>query len=535
MNKLKFILFYLLLIIATSDKLIAQQIESDINLLSFYLNTDLSKADSLFNELEPQYLSNDIDSLYAKYYFFGGILNYYKENYILSELYYKKAFYTAYCANNLAFKTRIYNNLGITYELSQYLDSAYLAYSNSLTIEKKLNNTYGEMTTLLNIGLLRIKMKQYKLADSLLYHCLTYFIKQKDSAKIGLCYLNIGSLYENTGNLTKSNVAADQALFYFKTTNDTYSIGKVYYNLFSNYTLAKNSTLARKMLDSCRKYIDPNGSIALVRLPLDEALLISNEGNELEAIQLIETLSNKVYHDLEAMKLIAATKMDIFSKTGNQERHRAAFKEYSIYSDSLDLINNKKQITQLEIINKTKEISKKLEVQKLLVQKANLEKGYIIITSITLLVIFLLIVIFKRRFTKMRSFLVNNARSRQLETLEQTGQFIENELYIRAVDFLKKSELYLQTELKLETLAQELGTNISTLSKSINEASGDNFNQLINRLRVRHAEVLLLKNEHSIGEIAERVGFANRTSFYRSFKLKTGLSPKEYKDALINK
>ena len=89
--------------------------------------------------------------------------------------------------------------------------------------------------------------------------------------------------------------------------------------------------------------------------------------------------------------------------------------------------------------------------------------------------------------------------------------------------------------MKLETLAHELGTNISTLSKCINEASGDNFNQLINRLRVRHSEVLLLKNEHSISDIAGMVGFANRTSFYRSFKLKTGLSPKEYKDALNNK
>ncbi len=510
--------------------------ELEITLLKQYLSDDIKKADSLFNEIESDYIAREKDSVYAKFYFYGGILNYYKGNYIISKLFYKNAFNTLYASDHLQFKTRLFNNLGIVYELSQQLDSAYIAYYKSLEIEKQLQNSYGEMATLMNIGLLRVKMKQYAIADSILYSCLNYFIAQADTAKIGLCYQNIGSLYENMGDLIKSNVAAEQALFYFKNLKDNYSIGEIYYNLFANNTAGNNIVVARMMLDSCKRYIDYTGYIALVRLPIEEALLISVEGYELKAIKMLDSLSNTITNDFDAKRLIAATKMDIYAKIGNQRRYRKAFSEYSLYSDSLDFVNNKLQILQLDIINKTKEITKQLALQKLLVQKTNREKGFIISLSLVLVILLSSVIVFKRRFTKLRSYIISNAKNIQLETIEQIGSNTgKNELYPKVIDYLKKNDLYLQPELKLETLAHELGTNISTLSKCINEASGDNFNQLINRLRVRHSVVLLLKNEHSVSEIAEMVGFANRTSFYRSFKLKTGLSPKEYKDALNNK
>lgn len=536
MNKLNKLIVLITSLFLIANAASGQQSNSDLTLLQRYLSEDLGKADSLFNELEPQYLSNNKDSLYAKFYFYGGILNYYKGNYILSELFYKKAFNTPYTSNNLKFKTRVFNNLGIAYELSQHFDSAYIAYHKSLEIERQLQNSYGEMATLLNIGLLRIKMKQYAIADSILYSCLNYFTAQADTAKIGLCYQNLGSLYENMGDLNKSNVAAEKAIFYFKKKKDNYSLGETYYNLFTNNTTGNNIPVARMMLDSCKRYIDSTGYIALVRLPIEEALLISVEGDEMKAITMLDSLSNTITNDFDAKRLIAATKMDIYSKIGNQRRYRKAFSEYSLYSDSLDLVNNKLQILQLDIINKNKEITKQLAIQKLLVQKTIREKGFIIILSLAMVLLLSSAILFKRRFAKLRSYIISNAKNRQLETIELIGSNTgKNELYQKVIDHLKKNELYLQPELKLETLAHELGTNISTLSKCINEASGDNFNQLINRLRVRHSEVLLLKNEHSVSEIAEMVGFANRTSFYRSFKLKTGLSPKEYKDALNNK
>ena len=230
--------------------------ELEITLLKQYLSDDIKKADSLFNEIESDYIAREKDSVYAKFYFYGGILNYYKGNYIISKLFYKNAFNTLYASDHLQFKTRLFNNLGIVYELSQQLDSAYIAYYKSLEIEKQLQNSYGEMATLMNIGLLRVKMKQYAIADSILYSCLNYFIAQADTAKIGLCYQNIGSLYENMGDLIKSNVAAEQALFYFKNLKDNYSIGEIYYNLFANNTARNNIVVARMMLDSCKRYID---------------------------------------------------------------------------------------------------------------------------------------------------------------------------------------------------------------------------------------------------------------------------------------
>lgn len=100
---------------------------------------------------------------------------------------------------------------------------------------------------------------------------------------------------------------------------------------------------------------------------------------------------------------------------------------------------------------------------------------------------------------------------------------VENEMILRHV--------YREAGLTAESLAEHLGIHRNQLSRAINKITGENFNHYINSLRIKDAVRLISVATHKdlyINELYERVGFTNRSTFYRIFKQFTGLSPIEF-------
>lgn len=96
---------------------------------------------------------------------------------------------------------------------------------------------------------------------------------------------------------------------------------------------------------------------------------------------------------------------------------------------------------------------------------------------------------------------------------------------------MSTGHIYREPGLTAEMLAERLGIHRNTLSRAINQVTGNNFNQYINGYRIKEAVRLISETDRSqlyIDELYERVGFGNRTSFYRTFKQFTGLSPIEF-------
>ena len=95
-----------------------------------------------------------------------------------------------------------------------------------------------------------------------------------------------------------------------------------------------------------------------------------------------------------------------------------------------------------------------------------------------------------------------------------------------------KENLYLDSKLSLDLLAQTLDIHPKTLSQVINESTGNNFSSLINSFRIKHAQSLLrtpdLRNEKIIG-IALDSGFRSLSTFNTVFKQYTKMSPSEYR------
>lgn len=106
-----------------------------------------------------------------------------------------------------------------------------------------------------------------------------------------------------------------------------------------------------------------------------------------------------------------------------------------------------------------------------------------------------------------------------------------NELYEKLTIHMKNEKPFIDNELRLVHLADQLGFSTHLLSKVINKKSGKNFNQFVNQYRLEEAEKLLLEGEdHSIKSIYFDVGFNNKATFYNAFKKKYNCTPLQFRN-----
>ena len=101
----------------------------------------------------------------------------------------------------------------------------------------------------------------------------------------------------------------------------------------------------------------------------------------------------------------------------------------------------------------------------------------------------------------------------------------------RLTEMITKDRIYEDPELSLPELAQKMGTNVTVLSRVVNQGFGMNFNDFINLHRVRSVQALLRKGEHgrqTLLGIAFECGFNSKATFNRAFKKVTGKTPREW-------
>ena len=81
----------------------------------------------------------------------------------------------------------------------------------------------------------------------------------------------------------------------------------------------------------------------------------------------------------------------------------------------------------------------------------------------------------------------------------------------------------------LSELAGQLNTDIYWLSREIKKQTGKTYKELLQEKRMQQAVWLLTNTAVSVSDIIESVGYDNTSYFYRKFREKYGVSPKEYR------
>ena len=126
------------------------------------------------------------------------------------------------------------------------------------------------------------------------------------------------------------------------------------------------------------------------------------------------------------------------------------------------------------------------------------------------------------------------AERNQNSIKKKESSFEDKEKFENLLHLMQTEKLFLNTDLSLFSLANKLSVSAHNLSFIINEFSGENFNQFINRYRVQEAQKMILnsKNNHlSILGIGFEVGFNSKSAFNTTFKKVTSQTPNEFKKA----
>lgn len=118
-----------------------------------------------------------------------------------------------------------------------------------------------------------------------------------------------------------------------------------------------------------------------------------------------------------------------------------------------------------------------------------------------------------------------------------TEECNESELDVelgRQVSLLMDSkQLYLKSDLNLQSLAKELGVKPYLLTQVLNQQLGIKFYDLVNQKRVIHVCELIKQKPHkSVLDLAFESGFSSKSTFNSAFKKYKECTPTQYKSAL---
>ena len=100
---------------------------------------------------------------------------------------------------------------------------------------------------------------------------------------------------------------------------------------------------------------------------------------------------------------------------------------------------------------------------------------------------------------------------------------------IEKVDYVaKRIQGDLSTNLTVETLAKEAGTNVNKLQEGFKYVYNLTVNKYMQHIKLEAAKEMLKLSEKNISEIVTSIGLNNRSYFSKIFKEKYGVSPKYF-------
>ena len=112
-----------------------------------------------------------------------------------------------------------------------------------------------------------------------------------------------------------------------------------------------------------------------------------------------------------------------------------------------------------------------------------------------------------------------------MDKMESGGRKFDTEITAAVLKYI--DEHY--RDASLQDLAGELKFDLYWLSREIKRRTGKTYKELLQEKRMQQAAYLLTNSRMSVSEIIGLVGYDNTSYFYRKFRERYGVSPKEYR------
>jgi len=112
--------------------------------------------------------------------------------------------------------------------------------------------------------------------------------------------------------------------------------------------------------------------------------------------------------------------------------------------------------------------------------------------------------------------------------------FTKENSYFKKLEMLcEVHQIYRDSTLNREKVAEQLGISAGYVSQLINVITGDNFANFINNYRVEAVKKMILDSDfenYSLLAIGLESGFTSKTTFYDAFKKATGMTPNSFRN-----
>jgi AraC-like DNA-binding protein len=112
------------------------------------------------------------------------------------------------------------------------------------------------------------------------------------------------------------------------------------------------------------------------------------------------------------------------------------------------------------------------------------------------------------------------------------------EYFKELINYMEREKVYINPDLTLPNLAEEINISRNHLSYIINKYAGLNFFDFINTYRIEEAKKIILNtqdNNMNILDIAFDSGFKSKSTFNKIFKKYTNKTPSDFRKENINK
>lgn len=124
----------------------------------------------------------------------------------------------------------------------------------------------------------------------------------------------------------------------------------------------------------------------------------------------------------------------------------------------------------------------------------------------------------------------------EISSAEQPMKMDDAQLMAWLEERIQENPLYQQPDLDLKTMAETLGISQRRILRLLkNQPKYGSFSSFITEKRLEKAcELLRLHPEYTIESISQDAGFPSRRTFQTVFKNRLGMSPSEYRSAVLN-
>lgn len=113
------------------------------------------------------------------------------------------------------------------------------------------------------------------------------------------------------------------------------------------------------------------------------------------------------------------------------------------------------------------------------------------------------------------------------EITERRAQAEQEQFYRDISNFVV--EHFCETDFSLEAVAERFGMSVYVASRYFCNSTGENFKDMIARMRIEHAKMLLVETDSPLKDIVHSVGYQDVSSFIRKFKRSEGVTPGQYR------